>query len=271
MPPFSSAITPAIGKKDVRDRVADGFLFSHMVAGNDYQHQNNTYLLSGPAVSAGAYSVTPENFEKSLVVHAVRLVRRSNWLNDRDQWFQPNMDPLPEEFINDCVVWSLFASSNQVVSMEDISYNGTSYPIHNQLFPFPKSEVEEWHVSLSTLANSVHSRDQDRFAALWLKERKLSSESQAVLESARSVYRHFFKVSSSLPWPQYKISKWDSGWYQIRRSLADALESVETRVSQGQYHAALGYKLATQLGPLGFVTGIEEMYADAVSLETSLP
>lgn len=267
MPPFSSAITPAIGKKDVRDRVADGFLFSHMVAGNDYQHQNNTYLLSGPAVSAGAYSVTSENFEQSLVVHAVRLVKKSNWLNDRDQWFQPNIEPLPEEFINDCVVWSLFASSNQVVSMEEISYNGISYPIRNELFPFLKSEVEEWDCSLSTLANSGQSRDHDRFASLWLKNRKLSIESNAVLESARSVYKKFFKDSSSLPWPQYKISKWDSGWYQVRRSLAEALDSAEILASQGRSHAVLGNKLVSQLAPLGFVTGVEEMYADALNLE----
>jgi hypothetical protein len=270
MPPFSSAITPAIGKKDVRDRIADGFLFSHMVAGNDYQHQNNTYLLSGPAVSAGAYSVTSENFEQSLVVHAVRLVKKSNWLNDRDQWFQPTIEPLPEEFVNDCVVWSLFASSNQVVSMEDISYNGISYPIRNELFPFLKSEVEKWDCSLSTLANSVQSRDHDRFASLWLKDRKLSIESKSVLESAKSVYQKFFKDSSSLPWPQYKISKWDSGWYQIRRSLAEASDSAELLASQGRSHAVLGNKLVTQLAPLGFVTGIEEMYADALNLEVPL-
>lgn len=269
MPPFSSAITPALGKKDVRDRVADGFLCSHMVAGNDYQHQNNTYLLSGPAVSAGAYSVTAENFEKSLVVHAVRLVKKSNWLNDRDQWFQPNTDSLPEEFVNDCVVWSLFASSNQAVAMENISYNGISYRIDNQLFPFLKSEVEEWDCSLSTLSNSIQSRDHDRFAALWLKEKKLSKESRAVLESARSVYKKFYKDSSSLPWPQYKISKWDSGWYQIRRSLSEVAQSSNLLGLQGRNHAVLGSKLVPQLVSLGFVAGVEEMFVDELSLDIS--
>jgi hypothetical protein len=269
MPPFSSAITPALGKKDVRDRVAEGFLFSHMVAGNDYQHQNITYFLSGPAVSAGAYSVTAENFEKSLVVHAVRLVKRSNWLNDRDQWFQPNVDPLPEEFVNDCVMWSLFSSSNQVVAMDAIPYKGVLHPIDNQLYPFLKSEVEEWECSLSTLANSIQSRDKDRFAALWLEERELSIESQAVLDSAKNLYKKFYKNSSSLPWPQYKISKWDSGWYQVRRSLADTPGSEELLANQGLSHAALGRKLVPQLESLGFVTGLENMFADAMIRDSS--
>jgi hypothetical protein len=270
MPPFSSAITPAIGKIDVRDRVADGFLFSHMVKGNDFQNQKNTYLVSGPAVSAGAYSVTAENFEKSLVVHAVRMVKKANWLNDRDQWFQPNIDPLPGEFVTDCVVWSLFASSNQVVSIEDISYKGVLYKIDNQLFPFLKSEVEEWDCSLSTLSNSIQSRDQDRFASVWLKQKKLSNESQALLESARMVYKKFYKDSSSLPWPQYKISKWDSGWYQIRRSLAEASNSAEILDLQRKSHAVLGNKLIPKLVSLGFVTGAEEMFTDALVLDGSL-
>ncbi|MFQ7078163.1 MAG: hypothetical protein ACLRSW_09645 [Christensenellaceae bacterium] len=51
---------------DVRDRVAEGFLCSLMCCGNDFQHQNQTALFSGPQASAGSYSVTAENFEKSM-------------------------------------------------------------------------------------------------------------------------------------------------------------------------------------------------------------
>jgi len=261
MPPFSNAITVALGRKDVRDRVAPGFLCSLMVAGNDYQHQNITYLLSGPSVSAGAFSVTPNNFEQAMVVHAVRMVKKATWLNDRDQWMAPSAD-LPIEFIQDCVMWSLFASSNQTAAIPDVDYQGKKYKITNQLFAFTRDEVKSWRCSLSTLKSTLDGVETDRFAALWLQGKVFSVEAAAVFEEARAVYKKFFAESASLPWPQYKISRWDTGWYQVRRSL------VETGLAQDELrdfanaHKLLGFKIANQLEALGFVLGSEKMFAD---------
>ncbi len=87
-PPLSSAISFKFNNKDTRNRIADGFLISLMCAGNDFQSQNQTALLSAPGASAGALSVIPEIFEKSMVVHAVRRIPKATWMNDRDQFFQ---------------------------------------------------------------------------------------------------------------------------------------------------------------------------------------
>ena len=74
-PPLGSAISVKGGNDDVRDRVAKDFLASLMCNGNDVQHHNNVALLSGPYVSAGALSIVPDNFDKAMVVHAVRKER----------------------------------------------------------------------------------------------------------------------------------------------------------------------------------------------------
>jgi hypothetical protein len=240
MPPFSNAITVALGRKDVRDRVAPGFLCSLMCAGNDYQHQNVTYLLPGPSVSAGAFSVVPENFEQSMVVHAVRMVRKANWLNDRDQWMQPTVNPLPESFITNCVVWSLFAGSNQAASIPDVVYGGKTFKITNSLFPFLRTELQQWEISLRPLVDSFGGRDTDRFAANWLTNRELSSKAQVVLDIAKRIYRIFYQESSSLNWPKFKISSWDAGWYQIRRALIDAGLAQEELSILSDAHKALG-------------------------------
>jgi hypothetical protein len=86
LPPFSSALNSAFEHKDIRNRVADGFLASCNSNGNDFQHQKNSMLLSVPYVSAGAFSVTPNNFERVMVLLAVRLIEKATWLNDRDQF-----------------------------------------------------------------------------------------------------------------------------------------------------------------------------------------
>lgn len=140
-PPFSSAITIKADNKDKRDRIAEDFVGCLRCAGNDFQCLNLTFLLSGPAVSAGAFSITPDNFEKAIVVHAARKIPKSDWLNDRDQLMAPTKE-LSEEFITDCALWSLFADSNQTAALKDVVYEGTTYQIHNHFFPFSVNELK---------------------------------------------------------------------------------------------------------------------------------
>ena len=134
-PPFGSAISVKTGNDDVRDRVAKGFLASLMCKGNDVQNHNYVALLSGPYVSAGALSIVPENFDKAMIVHAVRKNVKKNWLNDRDQFFIPESKP-GIAFIRRCVVWNLFADSNNTASLRNVPYKGETYQIINHFFPF---------------------------------------------------------------------------------------------------------------------------------------
>lgn len=118
-PPLGSTIEVKAQNRDRRDRIAKGFLASLMCKGNDFANQKYVCLLSGPYVSAGALSVIPENFEKAMVVHAVRLIPKATWINDRDQFLQPSR-MLPEQFVTDCLVWNLFSGQNATASLRDV-------------------------------------------------------------------------------------------------------------------------------------------------------
>ena len=74
-----------------------------MCKGNDFQNQNMTALLSSPHACAGSHSVTADNFEKSMIVHAMRRLPKARWHNDHDQFMQPQKTPTAM-FINNCVV-----------------------------------------------------------------------------------------------------------------------------------------------------------------------
>jgi len=43
--------------------------------------------------------------------HAVKKIPKPTWLNDRNQFLIP-LTELSKEFINDCIIWSLFSYSN---------------------------------------------------------------------------------------------------------------------------------------------------------------
>ena len=267
LPPLTNAISVADAHVDVRDRVAEGFLCSLMAKGNDFANQNFTALLSGPYVSAGAFSVIPENFTDSLVMHAVRRIPKATWLNDRDQWMQPTVEKLDPEFIADCVVWSLFSNSNATSSLSDIKYKGEIYQLNNELFPFLIADIEKWECSLSSIKESLLGKQKDRYAAIWLQDHKLSTQASKVLERARIVYGTFFKVSASLPWPQYKIKRWDAGWYQIRRSLSDAqLDPIHLeQLSDVSFeNDKLGAILLPQIREFGFIQGSEYIFGEDI-------
>jgi hypothetical protein len=174
----------------------------------------------------------------------------------------PECDVLDDEFVSDCVVWSLFSASNQTVSMKDVTYKREKYQLHNHLFPFLLSKVKSWKCSLITIQDSIASAKDDRFAANWLSAHQVSQEASVVLSRAETVYMAFYENLTSLPYPKYKISYWDAGLYQIKSALREAglIQSEVMRMNDA--NKELGKKILPQLYTLGFLQGQEHMFED---------
>ena len=252
-PPLGGAISIKAGNGDVRDRIAPGFLASLMCKGNDVQNYNNVALLSGPYVSAGALSVTPENFTKAMIVHAVRKNVKKTWLNDRDQFLMPQSEP-GVAFIRQCVVWSLFADSNQTASLRDVAYQGRTFQLTNHFFPLKTSLVKKWGISDSDIAHSLKQDDEDRFVAKWLAGQKLDAQCKALLEMALAVYKSFFKNFKDLPTASYKIQHWDAGWWQIKKSLVEAGFEKDRFAEIEDLKKEIGLKINAEAMSLGIIS-----------------
>jgi hypothetical protein len=250
-PPFSSAITIGCDNVDRRDRIAEGFLASLMSVANDMQHQNLTCFLSGPYVSAGALSVTPENFEQAMVVHAARRLPKATWLNDRDQFMQPNQE-LPQEFVMDCAVWNLFCNSNQTAALHNVKYERKTYQVHNHFFPLKTDEVKKWNVMDNDIKATLFSAE-DTFVAKLLSKQKLSSEARNVWNQGKKVYRFYFANLNNLRTPKFKIETYDAGWWQIRNALQDAGLGEKELTKLKESHNELREKLLPQLKEYGII------------------
>lgn len=253
MPPFSNGITVSNRTNDVRDGVAEGFLCSLMCCGNDIQHQNYTALLSGPYASAGAFSVVPDNFEKSMVLHAVRRIPKHTWDKDRDQFYQPLTEDLPSEFVNDCVIWSAFAPSNGTVAMKDVEYKGNTYQIHNEMFPFLISEVSSWKCGLSGITRQLFSANEDRFLAKWINDHELSDDAKELLLKAKALYRCVYANLGNIRWLDYKIELWDIGWYQIKEAAKVIPDAVPLLEDVRKCNRELANKILPQISQYGFL------------------
>ena len=252
MPPFKSAINFAGDNKDVRDRVAEGFICSISNKGNDFQNQNGCFLLSAPYVSAGAFSVTPDTFEKSMILHVVKKLPQATWTNNRDQFFEPTKE-FSETFIADCVLWSIFADSNNTVSLMDIKYKGKIYQIQNNLYPYLLKDVKKWNCSLSDFVLQISSANEDRFLAEWISKQSLSKEAQKLYDCGKMLYKYFYKELCDTHWKKFKIDNWDVGYWQIKQALKEVFLGEEEFENLKSAHKQLGKKLLTQLYKYGFI------------------
>ena len=252
MPMFSSALNQQLENKDQRDHIAPGFLFSVVSKGDDFQNQNGVCILSAPYANAGAFSVTPENFEKAVVLHAVKKLEKATWTNDRDAFYAPT-EELSDEFIADCAVWTAFAASNYAVALKDVPYQGAVYQIRNNLYPFLLDEVKTWPCGNSDLTAQLLAANEDRFLAKWLNGRTLSSEAQEVMSAAKLLYRKFYAEIANTNWMDAKIETWDVGHYQIGKALREVGLASEEFAALKQAHDALRSKLLPKVYEYGFL------------------
>ena len=257
LPPLSSAITVKAGNMDTRHRARPDFLASISSRGNDFQHNRYIAILSSPSVSAGAFTVTEEIFEKAVTLYAVRKIPKPTWLNDKNQFLIPRIVPR-KEFINDCITWSLFSNSNQTTALKNVQYLGKTYQINNNFYPFQLEEIKHWNIKDPDFKLQIV-KDQDRFVADWLAKNKLSDAAKEVIEKAKTVYKLFYANLNQMATHKWKIDTWDAGWYQIRRCLSEHNIATDELKELNQANEKLANKILPQIEEYGFLDK-DEMY-----------
>ena len=142
--PLINAVTPTTKTEGVRrTKWADGAIGHILNGGNDLQHaeQQTAVFSSVHSIGhAGGFFITRENLWQAAVIFSVRKLIKPTWLNDRDQFLQPNAH-IPEEFKNDCLIWMLFNRGNLTASANDLEWNGKKWAIVNHFIPFTEAEV----------------------------------------------------------------------------------------------------------------------------------
>ncbi len=251
LPPLSNGITVKKENTDTRHRARPDFLASVCSNGNDFQHAKYVVMLSSPNASAGAFTVIKENFEKALTLHAVKKIPKQTWLNDRNQFLIPHTAPT-KVFYNDCVVWSLFASSNETTALKNVSYLGNNYQIRNNFFPFRIEKIKHWGINDPDFKQQI-AHDENRFVAEWLYNNNLSAEAKLVLEKAEVVYKSFYANLNQMATHKWKIETWDAGWYQIRRCLTEHNLATDELRELSKANEQLANKILPQIEDFGFL------------------
>ncbi|MBJ7428507.1 MAG: hypothetical protein JHD28_06070 [Bacteroidia bacterium] len=172
--------------------------FMDGINGNDFQHNNIVYILNTKEQLPNPRGIwiTKYNLVPVSIYFSVRKAIDANWLNDRDQFLNPNNGwQTDNEFQSDCLTYTLFSNNIQ-------SKFGT-----NHWIPFTESEVnakEKFESNFMTdfIKGKIKSEKQDN--SLFNQENKANISSQAngnvlkfsqeateVFDAGRELWRYY--------------------------------------------------------------------------------
>lgn len=132
--------------------------FMDGINGNDFQHNNIVYILNTKEQLPNPRGIwiNKDNLIPVSVYFSVRKAIEANWLNDRDQFLNPNNNwKADKEFQNDCLTFTLFSNNiqakygvnnwipfteNEVSAKEKFESNFMTYFIKGKIKPKQKSE-----------------------------------------------------------------------------------------------------------------------------------
>ena len=242
--PLKGAVEPATTTADLRGTSwSDDAIGWFNCAGNDLQQAHRlTMVLSSGFASGRGFFINKDNLWQVAVMFAVRRLIKPTWLNNRDQFLQPNQT-LSDTFKADCLVWMLFNGSNYSAGANNLRWGGTDWSLVNHFIPFSEAQVGAKVAFAST------------FMSNYIAKIKLSSEAKAVMNDGQKLFRRYHqqKFGKKIV-DEFRLGRSDAGWWQIRRALKANMSNDDTDFEPFEInYDVLCQKLIPQVYKLGFL------------------
>jgi hypothetical protein len=246
--PLINAVTPPKSEHVRNTKWSDGAIAHFFCNGNDLQNAGTMTAIFSSVSSighAGGYFITDETLWKAAVIFSVRRLIKKTWINDRDQFLQPDKT-LTEDFMTDCLIWMLFNGSNLTSGANNIRWNNKQWNIVNHFVPFTETEV------------GSPERFESDFMSDYLSKKSLSPQAKAVLESGKDIWKCYFSAPNVFKVrEEFKLNRSDVGWYQVRNALEhreqNQDEVKDLVASLDKSYKDLTNKLIPQVFEFGFL------------------
>lgn len=230
--------------------------------GNNIQFSdNNIAMYSMGFANAHGRDVTRDNLTHGAVTFSIRrsvqeviAAQKLLWVRDKDIFTRPPESLLTDEFIADCMVYSLFDRQSKQTSLRDYEYKGQTYRVVNEFFPFDHDKIVELaqqHRNRTIEADAIG--EDDRLMRRWLVEHEndLSDQARTLLDLAWEITEASFdkRAPFDVISPRFQVQTWDAGWAQIN-AMVFGRDRVDNELYDQYYtqwrntRAALGNKIA---------------------------
>ena len=144
---------------------------------NDFQNNNIIHIMNNKTkmkATRGTH-VTTKNLAECCIYLAVRWAIEADWLNDRDQFLYPNTDDFDSEFVDDCLIYTVFSGQNRISA----EYGD------NHWIPFSEDQCgSEEQFKFDTLYEYLSGRNIPEV---------LTDEAKAVYDKALEIFRYYHR------------------------------------------------------------------------------
>lgn len=232
-PGTKNGLEPPSTKTD-RSRMGDGALGVLMQSGNTVAKSEKYMGLFTMGVAQGnGRDVTPANLTRAAITFSIRRAvqeviaeQKLLWVRDKDIFTRPPESLLTDEFVADCMIYSLFDRQSNQTSLRNYEYKGRTYRVVNEFFPWSRESIRK-------LAQDNHAYEiekdiaaepqKERIFYTWIQDHHddISAEAQAVLDAAWDIVVDSFQYREEFAedYPRYQTASWDAGWMQISRMV----------------------------------------------------
>lgn len=188
---------------------------------------SDTALFTMAYGNAHGRDVTPDNLTRAAVTFSIRravqeVIARQKllWVRDKDIFTRPPEELLTDEFIADCMVYSLFDRQSNQTSLRNYKYKGRTYRVVNEFFPWSRDEMvklAQEHTNRTIESDALG--EGDRLVRRWLVEHDgdVSEEARALLDLAWEIIEASFgkREVFDVVQPRFQVQSWDAGWAQV--------------------------------------------------------
>lgn len=219
-------------RKDSRCKMKQGWI-GYFLNDSSTVHRSSKYvsLYTMGYQGANGRDITKDNFVRAAVAFSIRRAVYEHYNREKSLWYHwediftrlPD-DLLTDEFIADCVTYALFDTKSRQTSLRDYQYNGNSYRVINEFFPFSRDWVDQ--VASRSDINNIDIQsdlvgDHDRYAYTWLQDhdKDISPQARKLIAQVKNLYEASFADRDAFQSqaPRYQTNTWDAGYTQIAR------------------------------------------------------
>lgn len=241
--PLRNAITPSETEPRVKNWSDNAIAYMYCGV-NDLQHaEQQTVIYSSPYGGGNGFYINEDNLWQAAVVFTIRRLVKPTWLNDRDQFLQPN-EALSEEFKNDCLMWMLFNRCQRTAGANDVEWNGEKWSLVNHFIPFTENEL------------GANGRFESDFMNRYIAKKKFSVEALSLMNEGKKIWQSYFLFEDMRNVrDELKLNRPDVGWFQIRKAIEHRNSSGDfLPVSFNSFEASYNV-LTEKLQPLVYELG----------------
>lgn len=224
-----------------RNRTGEKNIGFMSAKGCDFQNQNYIFIINNKSQlpHPRGTQITDMNLKEIAVYLAVRHSVKKNWLNDRDQFTEPRTSWINDtEFQNDCLAYTLFSTSNNIVSDQGtnlwIPFTEEELEIHNELPSHFMTDYISGKSRPIKLQRDFFEEDENNKEPLVFSE-----EAKAVFDAGRELWKYYHQQSDAdLNASYYDIRKYFQGT-KIDKKGKEIMNSASENETYTRLHSAL--------------------------------